>query len=90
MASALDSLDLSGAALPPELRIDWIEVVPEAGRGPTPVSERVVAKWRDAGLAPAVETVVGEAFWSIQETTLAPALIARTTELMEPGDASRR
>jgi exosortase A-associated hydrolase 2 len=90
MAAALDALDLSGAALAPELRIDWIEVVPEADRGPSPASERVIAKWRDAGLAPEVETVVGEAFWSIQETTLAPALIARTTELMGPAGATRR
>ena len=90
MAAALDALDLSGAALAPELRIDWIEVVPEADRGPSPASERVIAKWRDAGLAPEVETVVGAAFWSIQETTLAPALIARTTALMGPGDATRR
>jgi hypothetical protein len=90
MATALDTLDLSGATLAPDLRIDWIEVVPEADRGASPASERVIAKWRDAGLAPEVETVVGAAFWSIQETTLAPALIARTTALMGPEDATRR
>ncbi len=81
LAGALDEVDLAGAEPPDGIAIDWIEIVADARSGPAPASERVIERWREAGLAPNVETVEGEAFWSIQETTLVPALIERTTAL---------
>lgn len=81
LAGALDAVDLASAELPDGPRLDWIEIVAQAGRGPAPASQRVIERWREAGLAPNVETVEGVAFWSIQETTLVPALIERTTAL---------
>ncbi len=81
LAGALDNVDLSGAELPDGIGLDWIEIVPQADRGLAPASQRVIERWREAGSPPAVETVEGAAFWSIQETTLVPALIERTTSL---------
>ncbi len=81
LADALDSVDLTGAQLPDGIGLDWIEIVPQADRGPAPASLRVIERWREAGSPPAVETVEGAAFWSIQETTLVPTLIERTTSL---------
>ncbi len=81
LAGALDNVDLAGAELPDCIGLDWIEIVPQADRGPAPASQRVIERWREAGSPPAVETVEGTAFWSIQETTLVPALIERTTSL---------
>ena len=86
LAGALDAVDLARAELPDGLHIDWIEIVPEAGREPAPASQRVIERWREAGSAPMVETVPGDAFWSIQETPLAPALIERTTALLRTAD----
>jgi exosortase A-associated hydrolase 2 len=84
LAAALDGVDLAGAELPDGIAVDWIEIAAQADRGPAPASRRVIERWREAGAAPAVETVAGEAFWSIQETTLVPALIERTSALFEP------
>ncbi len=81
LAGALDNVDLAGAELPHGIGLDWIEIVPQADRGPAPASQRVIERWREAGSPPTVETVEGAAFWSIQETTLVPALIERTTSL---------
>jgi exosortase A-associated hydrolase 2 len=81
LAGALDGVDLAGAEVPDNISVDWIEVAADAARGPSPASMRVIERWRAAGSALTVETVAGEAFWSIQETTLAPALIARTSSL---------
>jgi hypothetical protein len=81
LAHALDVVDLSKTEPPPGLDIHWLEIVSEAGREVTPASRRVIDKWTEAGAPPAVETVEGAAFWSIQETTLVPELIERTISL---------
>ena len=81
LSAALDKVDLAGAELPDGLRLDWIEIVSQADRGPAPASRRVIERWVEAGSPPAVETAEGAAFWSIQETTLVPGLIERTTSL---------
>jgi exosortase A-associated hydrolase 2 len=78
LSAALDKVDLAGAELPDGLRLDWIEIVSQADRGPAPADRRVIERWVEAGSPPAVE---GAAFWSIQETTLVPGLIERTTSL---------
>ena len=90
LAGALDAVDLAGAEPPEGHGLDWIEIVPEAGSGPAPASERVIERWREAGTALNVATVAGEAFWSIQETTLVPALIERTASLFGAAAATRR
>lgn len=82
LASALDGLRLADIAPPPETRIDWIETGdPETG--PSPASTRIVDSWREAGCDVRVDVRPSDPFWTIQETTLAPALIEATLTALE-------
>jgi len=81
LAGALDEVNLSKVELPDGIELHWLEVVSDADRGPAPASQRVIDRWTEAGSPPAVDTVEGATFWSIQETTLVPGLIERTTSL---------
>ncbi len=83
LAQALDALRLDRLSLAADAEIDWLEVGAEAGDQLSPASERAAAIWRKAGARLRTTTVVGEPFWTLQETTLAPALIAATTRLFQ-------
>jgi exosortase A-associated hydrolase 2 len=77
--AAIDTARLD--RLPPTTTaVDWVELVPEQGRS-TAGSERVTKKWREAGVQLSASTVVGQPFWSLQETTVVPELIAATSAL---------
>jgi exosortase A-associated hydrolase 2 len=82
LTAAIDRLQLRDMAPPPPLRVDWLEVVAEEGAGPGPASATVIERWRAVGCDVRPRTVVGEQFWSLQETTIAPALLAATTRLV--------
>jgi exosortase A-associated hydrolase 2 len=79
LARELDGMRLGGLTLPAGAEIDWLEVGAEAGPGLLPTSQRVVESWRAAGIAVASATIAGDPFWTLQETTIAPGLIAATT-----------
>lgn len=66
---------------PPAIPVHWFDLVAEEGRELAPGSRRIVEQWREAGVSIAADTVVGEPFWTIQETTVASALIDRTVEI---------
>jgi exosortase A-associated hydrolase 2 len=83
LVQSLETVDLKGAAPPEGVPIDWFEVAPQADRATPPASQRVIDRWQESGTEIDVETVAGEAFWTIQETTLVPALIERTTGRFE-------
>jgi exosortase A-associated hydrolase 2 len=83
LARALDALELGAGPPPAAIPVHWLELSAEPGRPVSPGASRVIEAWQDAGCAVAAETIVGEPFWNLQETTLAPALIARMTEIME-------
>ena len=79
LVQSLESVDLKAAAPPEGIPVDWFEVAPQADRATPPASQRVIDRWQESGVAVDVETVAGEAFWTIQETTLVPPLIERTS-----------
>lgn len=84
LARALDGLSLADEAAP-AVPVDWLELGPDDGREPAPASRRVIEAWRAAGAAVDARIVAGEPFWSIQETTVAPALLAATVALIAEG-----
>lgn len=85
LAAALDALDAAPLALP-GCRIDWLEVVPEAGRVPGPAAERVAAGWRAAGTELRLQAVACAPFWSAAETVECPELLAATGALFGGSD----
>ena len=62
----------------PPIPTAWLEVVAAEDRPIPPGSRRVMERWSETGRAIRSETVIGEPFWSYQETTTVPALVART------------
>lgn len=88
LADDLEGLALAALAPPPGVAVDWLEVGAEVGAPPAPASARVIEAWRGEGAAVRAETVAGEAFWSIQETTLAPDLIAASLRALAPARAA--
>jgi exosortase A-associated hydrolase 2 len=82
LVDAIDALRLAELGLNCAAPIDWIDVVSDAGQGTTPAQQAVLKRWQDAGKQIRREQAVGVPFWSLQETAVAPALVAATTALM--------
>jgi len=74
LALAVEGVDAARLATPP-CRVDWFEMVPEAGRPPPPASARLVDSWRVGGGDVRLATLAGPAFWTTQEIAEAPALL---------------
>lgn len=85
LAQAINGIRLGALAPPEDSAVDWLEVASEPDAALVPASETVVARWRDAGTRVAAGTVQGEPFWIIQETTVAPALVAETVRRIAGG-----
>ncbi len=82
LVTAIDALDatvLASASLP---RIDWLEASTADPPALLPASERALEKLRGAGVQVQARAVKGEAFWALQEITVAPELNAATVELV--------
>lgn len=82
LAATIDALRLSNMTPTPDTRAIWIETG-NSERGPTPASQRVIAGWTESGVNIDVRICAGEPFWTIQETTLAPAMIDQTLEALD-------
>lgn len=82
LVAAIDRQKLAPLARPGN-RIHWLEVVSEAGRELTPVAARIVEAWRAVGAEVDVACVPGESFWTTQEITECPALVAATSRIFE-------
>ncbi len=80
LADALEAATLADTA--PRGPVFWMEVMSQEPGTILPASERVIKIWRDGGAEIQTCVVEGDPFWSIQETTLAPALIRKTTEIL--------
>ena len=78
LAAAVDAQRLGPLGPLCQVPVHWIELVPEPDRTPPPASQAVIDEWRQAGVDLTVETVVGDPFWTLQETTLAPNLLEPT------------
>lgn len=74
LALALDGIDAARLAAP-RCRIDWFEVVPEAGRMPPAAATRLAEAWRAGPSEVHLTALPGPAFWSTQEIAEAPALL---------------
>ncbi len=83
LARGLDGLELAALIPPSSIPVNWLEIATEPDKPVSPGAARIIDTWRAAGCTIEAETIVGEPFWSLQETTIAPALIARTTEILE-------
>jgi hypothetical protein len=87
LVAAIDRLRLAVLAPPADVAVDWFEVAADAAQAPGPASRAVIEAWTAAGCAVNATTVPGEPFWTLQETTVAPALVAATVARLT-GDAS--
>ena len=74
LAAALDTLRL--ADMPPQsgTPVTWVETGSEE-RGPSPASQRIIDAWSEKGVSVETRLCAGDPFWTIQETTVAPAMI---------------
>ncbi|ADE16265.1 hydrolase, exosortase system type 1 associated [Nitrosococcus halophilus Nc 4] len=79
LATALERRSFASLDPPVSMAVDWLDVVPSAGRNLSPASQRMVETWRGRGVSVAAAAVVGEAFWTTQEIALAPRLLDETT-----------
>jgi len=86
LAEAIEGLRLGALAPPAGVATDWLEVAAEDGAALSPAGETVIERWRETGACVAPATVRGEQFWTLQETTVAPALIAETARRIATGD----
>lgn len=85
LAEAIDRIRLGALAPPGGVAIDWLEVSAGDDDAPLPASDAVIKRWREGGATVAAATVAGEPFWALQETTVAPALIAETARRIAHG-----
>ncbi len=81
LAGAIDGLELAAAGSDCPAPIDWFEVSEAADI--SAAGQRVVADWRGLGRAVGAQTMKGEPFWALQETTLAAGLITATRPCFE-------
>ena len=65
-----------------DTQVHWLDVAAETGDQLLPASVRVVEAWRKKGMDISALTVRGDPFWMLQETTLAPALLAATNRIL--------
>jgi exosortase A-associated hydrolase 2 len=77
LVAAVDAMRLRPLGTGCGARLHWIEATGEEA-GLLPASRRIIDGWREAGVNVSSQTVIGEPFWSLQETTLAPAMIEAT------------
>lgn len=74
LADGFDALRLADMAPPADTPIIWIETGSEE-RGPSPASQRVIDAWSEKSVKMRTHLCPGDPFWTIQETTTAPAMI---------------
>jgi len=69
------------AALRPACKVQWIEIVADAGRGPGAGSTQVIAAWQAQGLQVGTELLAAEPFWAATnaaELVQCPAIVSAT------------
>jgi len=78
LAAELDALRLDPATAPNGVPLHWFELVAEEGRPIPPGSARTIEVLRARIPTLDARPIVGDAFWTLLETTVAPALIDAT------------
>lgn len=82
LVAAIDGLRLAQLGLRSPVPIDWIELASAPDQPPSPARQQVTTRWQESGIKFTLHRVVGEPFWSLQETTVVPALVTSTTGLL--------
>lgn len=82
LAAGLDPLRLAEMPPPAGAPVIWVETGAE-DRGPSPASQRVIDAWSQQGLNVRTRLCPGDPFWTIQETTTAPAMIGVTIDALQ-------
>lgn len=85
LVASIDQLSLAPLGETIGTPIDWLELVSDSERPLAPVAKRIVETWQKAGVDVRAQTVVGESFWTMLETTTAPHLIDATVSLVAEG-----
>ncbi len=81
MAAAIDALDIADLALGCAKPLAWLEL--GSGAEPRPASRKHLDQMGSSGIKVDVRVVRGEPFWSIEETTLVPALWQETAAVLQ-------
>lgn len=81
LAREIDGLRLDRLAQGVAAPLHWFELAGTADAPLAPASAAAIDGLRQSGLSVTAESVVGEPFWTIEETVLAPDLVARTATL---------
>jgi exosortase A-associated hydrolase 2 len=81
LVRAIDAAVL-GAPLPPAVPLHWFELGQAPDRPLTPAVARTLAAWSAAGLPVHSHQVSGPAFWTTQEITECPGLLAATSGVL--------
>lgn len=83
LANALTSLRLQSFMERPDVvPSSWLEVSSGEPAALTPASQQLIDKLTRQGRPLVAQAVVGEPFWTIQETTLAPNLLRSTDNIL--------
>jgi exosortase A-associated hydrolase 2 len=83
LASAIDGIRMDALHLASDADVRWFEVAAEKSDRVLPGGQRVIEAWRVSGVSPSATTVAGDPFWALQETTLAPDLLAATMDAVQ-------
>lgn len=80
LAASIEELRLAELALGAAKPLVWLDCAASEGAEFTPAAQTAIAGLRESGADVDARTVAGEAFWVIEETTMAPALLEATAE----------
>lgn len=80
LAKSLEGLSLPQLVRPGAV-LEWLEIVPEAGRPLSPAAQRGVEACQHAGADVRVSLVPGQAFWTAIEIAECSALVEATTRV---------
>jgi len=76
-------LEAANLSLPQHaIRAAWIEIVPDADTGVSPLAQTRVNDWRNSGLDATLHSIQGPAFWQTQEIAESEALIDATANIV--------
>lgn len=87
LAKAIAGINLERLG-PVGSRAHWLEVSPRPVATLSPAAQRVAESWHARGVLLNAQHVLGEAFWSTQEISECPALLAASSNVVANGTGS--
>lgn len=83
LAALIDGIRMDALRPAADVDVWWFEVAAQKSDRLLPGGQRVIEAWREAGVTASTMTIAGDPFWALQETTLAPDLLAATTNAFQ-------